>query len=318
MHATGVTSDEAGEAASLFESIGENQDAALIRLAAARLEIESGNLERATNAAISSYNTVPGEKAIETILILTAKTPESERNKWVNELQSKFPDSELSRTYRCYNSIISFNERLDPSCTQVDWLHQKAASSKAEFEKISRQIVDLPVEKAKNINAYEKSVSHRNGLLNQYYTDLRNIDNKKEQAAVNGFGRFLWNLLPLPKPGDTWEIFLTREGLCALPIIRWFCALLSAGEASTEVKAEWDRLEGSRGRLNELVRLTGQLRDSDAEKLAYWQSSGPLNDLTKTKTSILPSFKADIDETVHSKRWQAGIPIEEAVSFVAY
>jgi hypothetical protein len=146
---------------------------------------------------------------------------------------------------------------------------------------------------------------------------MREIDEKKAQAAINGFGRFVWDLLPFPKSGDTWEKFLTREGLCALPIIRWFCALFSAGTAAEEVKSEWKRLEESRERLLELQQITSRLIDGDRERLTYWRSSSPLDDLTQKKNAIMPSFKSEVDETVFARRVEAAIPIAEAISIAA-
>lgn len=310
-HAAGTRYDEAEEAAALFESVGENQAAALLRLGLVRIDATSDRLEQAVRHATLSQHDAPSEEALTALVVLTIKDAER-RGRWVSELQTAYPEHELSQTALCLAQLQSFGDVVPASCLKVSWVSEKAASGKGEYEKLSAQIRNLPNEAQANIRKHEREIAEREAEQQGYRAELADIERRKSEATANGIIGVIIDLLPLPKSGDTLESYVSREGVCLLPYVRWFCAAGSLGPAF-EAKKQHQRLDEYRKSVLELIRLNDELNGYDRRKIEYWRSGEPLEKLKKAQGALLPAFRAGVEETVSARRSTAGIPLDEAI-----
>ena len=112
---------------------------------------------------------------------------------------------------------------------------------------------------------------------------------------------------------DTPESYVVREGICLLPVIRWACIAISAGESATEAQKELQQLDHQLQNVQELIRLNTELRRYAADQIEYWKSSQPLEELNEAKRNVLPKFQADVEKAIVERRHNLGLSIEDAV-----
>lgn len=174
-HVAGTRYDEAEEAAALFEGIGENKAAALLRLGLVRVDATSDRLEQAVRHATLSQQDAPSEKALATL---------------------------------CLAQLQSFGNAVPAVCQKVGWVSEKAASGKGEYEKLSAQLQNLPTEARANIRKHEQEIAEREAEQQGYRADLADIDRQKSEATADAVTGVIINLLPLPKSGATLESFV--------------------------------------------------------------------------------------------------------------
>lgn len=313
-HPEGTTHDEAKEIAQLFGQIGENEDASQLWLALARLDAESDRNAEAIEHAISSQNSYPNENALMMLVALNIKDSEG-RVQWIAELQKSYPENELSQAAFCLTQTKSFESAISPSCQKVGWIFEKTKASKSENDKLAKRIENLPNETALNIKKLEDSISNKEAKEEEYYSDLAEIDRQKSSAIADGIIGVIVDLLPIPKPGDDLETFVAREGICLLPYVRWVCRAASLGPAF-DAKKKVEELNKSRENILELIGLNNGLINSDRQKINYWQSSKPLEELKKAKNEVLPKFQNDVMETVYAKKESIGVSITEAITLI--
>ena len=300
--------DELEESASLFEGSGQSKSAAAIWLALSRIDGASNNPGQAYHHALLSHSSSPNEKALEA-LVAYSKDVES-RNKWSAELQINYPNNDLSGITLCLTQLQSLEDSVPSSCEQINWLLEKVTASKTEFEELKQQILDLPEVAQANVEKYENEVSERDANAGQYYLDVQAIEQKKSEVKAKAV---LQALLPIPKDGDTPESYVVREGICLLPVIRWACIAISAGESAAEAQKELQQLDYQLQNVQELIRLNTELRRYAADQIEYWKSSQPFEELKEAKRNVLPKFQADVEKMIVEMRHSLGLSIEDAI-----
>jgi hypothetical protein len=311
-HVAGTSYAEIEEAASLFENVGENKAASILWLSLVRMDVTSNKLDEAIRHATLSQTARPSEEALTALVSLNIKNSKS-RGRWISELQTNYPENELSQVTLCLTQIESFDNAIPDPCQKVNWILEKATVSKNEYEKLSKQILNLPNEARLNIKKYEQEIADRNFKQGGYRSDLEEIDRQKSETVVNGVIGVIIELLPLPKAGDTLETYLSREGICLLPYVRWVCRAADLGPAF-EAKKQYQQLDERRELILELIRLNDELSNYARQKIEYWRSSKPLEELKKAKSNILPTFQGDVEETISANKGNAGLSLDEAIS----
>lgn len=304
--------EELKEAASLFLDCGETEAAAALWLALARIDGASNDVTQGLRHAHLSYTTSPNSGALVALVVLNSNDSE-QRNTWSTELQTKYPEHELSKITLCLAQLQSLEGPVPEPCQQVSWLLEKVTTSKTEFGKLKRQIEDLPKVAQANAQKYENEVTQRDTKAGYYYLDVQAIERKKSEVRTKAV---LQALLPLPKNGDTAGSYIAREGICLLPVIRWACLAASVSESASEAQKELKQLDEQRRSVQELIRLNHELRQYAMDKLEYWRSSEPLKELTEAKRNVLPKFQADVEKAIVEMRHNLGLSIEDAV-FIA-
>lgn len=301
--------EELEEAALLFESSGQSESAAALWLALVRIDGTSNDTSQGLRHAALSHSSMPNERALEALLALTS--PEDElRKRWSAELQTNYPDNDLSKITLCLTQLQSLEGPTPSSCQQLSWLLETVTSSQTEFAKLKERIRNLPDETQANIQKYEDEVADRDTKAYGYYLDVQAIERKKTDVKVKAV---LQAVLPLPKDGDTPGTYLAREGVCLLPIVRWVCLAASSVESASEAQKELQQLDQQRASVEELIRLNNQLRQYATDQLEYWKSSKPLEELIEAKNNVLPKFQADVEKAIVEMRDNLGLSIEDAV-----
>lgn len=311
-HVVGTTYAETEEAATLFEKVGEHKAASLLWLSLVRIDANSNNPDEALRHATLSQNATPNEKALTALVILNIKNSAS-RGRWISELQTNYPENELSQITMCLTRIQSFENAVPASCQKVNWILEKVTAGKNEYEKLSKQILNLPGEARLNIKKYEQEISDRNLKLVEYTSDLAELDRQKSDATTNAIIEIIIDLLPLPKKNDTLETFLSREGICLLPLVRWVCGA-AALRPAFEAKKQHQEIDEHREIILRLISLNDQLKNYARKELEYWQSGKPMEKLKKAKSNVLPIFRDQVEETVSAGKGNAGLSLVEAIS----
>jgi hypothetical protein len=135
--------------------------------------------------------------------------------------------------------------------------------------------------------------------------------NGKWQAAGVGLANAL---LPLPQTGDTFETWLTREGICALPIIRWLRRASAMGDAFAKLQREREQWMQARDRAADEWRRNESTMSSCRSAIAYWRSEEPLARLVRARAALLPRFRTDVEATAFSHFTEIGIASSEALA----
>lgn len=319
-HVAGTTYAETEEAASLFERAGDGKAASALWLGLVRPDVASQNYDQAVRHAILSHNVVPNPNALVALVVLNENFLEA-RDHWISEIQSRYPDHELSRIFRGLEQLESFGNPLPASFEAVDWIHQKALSQQDEYQKISQQIEDLPNESARNIKQNETSIAklteEQEANQSKYVALSAEIDRLKREGTWDAVKEAVYNALPIPKAGDTWETYFAREGLCALPVIKWVCWLLDL-KPFYELRKKQKELTESRDLVAEIWRLNRSLISHHKSDIKYWRSNEPLEKLVRARESLIPAFRSDVEQNVFERREQVGIPVLEAIAIAAY
>lgn len=311
-HPEGSSAKEIEYAADTFSKIGDRERAALLQLALVRLTATNSEIEKAIVHAKRSHQLAADERAIIDLVTLTIK--HSESSEWISQLQKIDPDHELSQATLCRSQLESFEVEIPTSCRRVQWVSKTAESSRNEYHGLLKEIRDLPLERSRRIAKYEADIAIQEGERGRYLAEVDDIDRQKSEAVASAAAEIGIDILPLPKPGDTFETWAIREGFCALPIVRIFCAVHSASGPLARLK---ERLNG----LNEIRRLTtvlvGYKNESikrNREMIGYWKSDQPLKELKRKKDNVLPKFANSITDTIWSRKETTGLTLHEAIS----
>jgi len=317
-HVAGTSYEEAEEAASLLEQAGEGGSASVLWLSLVRMDVDSKNYERAVQHATSSHNAARNPDALVALIVLHQNSPEV-RPRWISELQANYPNHELSQVFGCLEQLKSFNEALPSPCATVDWVREKAGSGKNEYQRISQQIRELPREAARNIKQNEDSIAALNKEQDEYGRKYEYITSEisrlETEGMMNATGDVIWKLLPLPEKGDTFESYITREGLCLVPVFRLFCAG-AALKPYYDLLQRKQRLIKWRELVAEIVVLNRSIISKHRSDIKYWKSSEPLAKLESARAKLLPAFREEAEQNVFGRRPQIGIPAPQAIATV--
>jgi len=314
-HVEGTSDEEIEKAATLFESAGDNKAASLLWLSLARLNASSNKFEEAVRYATLSQYATPSENALAALVILNIKSSESS-SRWISQLQANYPDNELSQVSLCLIQIESFENAIPPPCQRVNWILERATSSKQAYEKLSKQIQTLPNDARLNIKKYGQDLAKRAAERGKYQLDLEDIDRRKSEAVRDALIQGIIELLPLPQSGDTLETYLTREGICLMPGIRWVCAAGALSGPAFDMLNRRKQLDEPRELTLKLIGFNDYFTSLDQKQIAYWRSSKPLEELKAAKNDVLPTFRNNVTETISAKSGSVGLSFEEAISLV--
>jgi hypothetical protein len=311
-HIDGTSAREIEFAINTFRMIGENEKAAVLERVLIREAVSNSEYETAVAHAKHSLQLAPDKRVIVDLVKLTIKQPEA--REWIPQLQQVDPNHELSQATLCRSELASFDNEIPVSCRKVQWVAETTAAGQSEYNDLVEQIRDLPSERRRKIAEYEADIAAQEAKRSQYYAEVQDIERQKSEAAAATAVEIGIDILPLPKPGDSVGDFVTREGLCMLPIVRVLCAINSAAGPLARLQ---ERLNG----LNELRRLTevligynNQAIQYDREKIAHWQSGQPLEELNRKKDSCIPKVANSITETIWSRKETTGLTLTEAIS----
>lgn len=319
-HITGTSYAEIEEAASLFKGVEDNRAASTLWLGLVRLDVSTQDWEKASWHAALSQNAFPNPEALAALVLLNLKSPEDKRH-WVLELRSSYPDSEISQVYTYLEQLKSFSDPLPASDALIGWVRQRAVSGKEEDLSLSQQIKDLPQEAARHIQQDELSIAQimkEQEVYRRRYAGISaEISRLENEGLWDAIGQVIYKLLPLPEPGDTWETYLAREGLCALPIIKYFCALFNL-KPLFELRQNQQEATDSRARVAEIISLNESVISNHRSDIRYWQSSEPLEKLVHARESLIPSFRGDVEQNLLARREQVGLSVLEALTIAAH
>lgn len=315
MHIIGTTYDELEEAANNFARVKENDTAARLLLTLAREDILSGRETSALNNIKLAYTIYPSEEALADIVIMTAKSKESNES-WVSELRARYPLHHLNSAFECAETIKSFAVRPTASCLSLSWISEKTSSKVMEYNQLTRQIADLPDVSRRKVKALELSVSLGESKNSYYYSQLADLDQEKTNLVLRKVGNVIWKLLPLPEPGDTFETWLAREAIvCKIPYIRFFCK----AEAFTpllDISKEQERIESDKSDIRYQISLNNNVLSRYRNDLSYWKSNKPFQELVTQRENLVHQFQDEIRQTVYTMKDQIGNSISEAIFYV--
>jgi len=315
-HVDGTTYEELEKAARLFESAGDNESASLLWLGLARLDAISSNFEAAELHAMLSQTAAPNERALVAIVVLNINNPDL-RDPWINQLQTHYSNSELALVTQCLSQVNSFVVEAPASCKPVGWINEKATASKNKWDDLSNQIRSLPNRRKIEIKKLEEDITKQESDRAENVVELEAIDQEKRDAVVAAGLEAIINLLPLPQPGDTLEKYLVREGLCLLPWVRWICRTVDVGGPVFNAMQRLKAFDEQRALILRLIGYKNDFIHRDLDRIEYWRSSKPLEELQAEKGNVLPAFQNDVRQTISARRESVGMERNEAILSVA-
>lgn len=315
-HVEGNSPHEIEFAAVTFEKIAEKEIAGSLHRALVRVYASNGEIARAVQHARTSQQLASGEAVLGDLLTLTIK--ESEAEQLISQIQQAYPDNELSQATLCRSQLESFENEIPESCQRIEWALEAANSGKSEYDDLSQQIEDLPQVAQTKIAEYEGKLMLEEAERSQHYAELEEIDQKKRQASIDAAIEIGVDMLPLPKPGDTAETFVVREGLCLFPIIRWICAALSAEGPITRMLERQKQLDELRELTAKVIGYNDDLIGRYRNMISYWQSDQPLQELNNQRDAIIPKFRDSITDTIWSRKETTGISVSDAISSISF
>lgn len=331
LHRDGITPAEAALAASLLEDAGDVGSAATLHLGLAHQRHREGRQDLALSHARRADRLQPGETALLAVLLLH-RQPAEGPGAWITQssgalatsgmdaawaqLRDRFPSHELVHARRCAAGVQDFAVPPPAACAAVGWLAEPAAHGRREHARLSADIESLPRRAAGFVAMAERQWvewQQRREILRQQ--DLA-LAVERERLPARAIGQAVHGLLPLPKDGDTLESFVTREGLCSLPLLRVLCR-------GGELALAWDALrQGQQAIDTERARLAaqdgeaGRAMDDARSTIAYWQSSRPLDSLLAERARLLPAFRATAEQETGRRYDRVGLPLATALSQV--
>ncbi|MBL8296181.1 MAG: hypothetical protein JNN08_30335 [Bryobacterales bacterium] len=317
-HPQGVAYVEMEKAAHLFNRAGEKQVASALWLALARLESDSGSPERAEAHAVRARDASGSERAYLSGVLIHRDSP-AKRTPWIEGLRVNYPNHEIARAFGCLAVLQSFEHGLPAACDSNDWIGQKSRTGIEEYVRISREIEHLPQQAAQqmaeNQQALARLTAAQAPLASKYHSlgaQLAKLEKDGHwEAAGTGLVRAF---LPLPEPGDTFETWIAREGVCALPLIRWFCRAGALADAFAQLQKQRQNLIGQREAIAAEWRQNETAISSSRSTIAYWQSTEPLDKLIRARNGLLLEFRADVEKSAFSHYTEIGIKPSEAVT----
>jgi len=314
-HVSGMSYEEYEEAASLFKQAGENQRSSQLWMALANIDIDSGNYDKAKEHSNLAYEAHPCPDPLIALVILTKNSPD-ERSSRMDTLQTNYPQHEFSKAWDCYRKFESFGNDLPGSCGEVDWVSQMTRDNVHKYQQTSQRIIDLPREARRLVNQLKSESRELVEKQRIYARKIKGIDSKiayLDRERKNALVQAGINmLLPLPQPGDTFESWVVREGICALPIVRWFCRAAELGPYF-ELEQQKQRLASHRAEIDgELLGIKARL-ESIKSDVSYWQSMKPKEQLIAARDSLIPAFREEFENKALARWMQVSVPACEAI-----
>lgn len=315
----GLSYGEMEQAAVLFDRVNEKEAASKLWLALTRLDIESNNVKRAQSHALLARNAHASEQAYISLINLTRHSPE--KRMFIAEFQTVYADHQLARAFGCLDALQSLDTEPPRACGTLDWVRQRAQAGREQYISLTEAIENLPIEAARNISEAQRAIlrlTHDQSLLvNRHRTLVAELDDLEHNGAwAAGIEGAIKATLPIPKPNDTLETWLTREGICLLPIVRWFCRVEDFTEPFAELQRKRQALTSERDNIAQKWRSNESTLHTSRASIKYWQSTEPLNKLVGARDALLPSFRKDVERAASNRYPKIGISTEEAITAV--
>jgi hypothetical protein len=318
-HTAGTTYEEAEEAATLFEGAGEATAASSLLLGLVRIDVASQQYDRAIRQATRSQKASSNSGALVALVVLHGDS-EEERMGWVAALQAAHPEQEVSQVFWCLSQLQTLGNNLPQPCETVDWLRQRAQFGRAEYLRISQEIEALPRQAALKIKENEARIAELTKEENKHQSEYQSITAEiarlENEGWLDATGQAIIKALPLPKADDTLESYIAREGLCALPILRWLCRL-DVIEPYLDLRQRQQQLKELRDLTAKVLSLTRGIIEDHRSDIKYWQSKEPLEKLTNERQELLPTFRAEVEQNISNRRPHVGLALEEAIAIAS-
>lgn len=315
-HKAGITTEELDRASLLFERAGAPVEAAELLMALVRRDAKNHQLDAARSHAARSARLRPSSTALLNLVTLNQYDIQ-ERSKWVVKLQAAFPQHEIGLAYRCLGEYRDLEQDPPESCNSVDWANRLAWHRRNEYKRLTEAIKNYEELAAKEVGTLEAELEQYSGDIVGYRRDLEDLNREASGLGFVAIVETAFDWLPIPKPNDTPETFIVREGLCAFPYLRWVCRLGSVGEALGRMDKRKATLAERATRLTELLRLTASLMEYRRYAIKEWQSGRKL-EAFKTELGYQHEwFWREVENAVFRKCPELGVDVDGALRQVA-
>lgn len=317
-HPQGVDYSDMESAAELFAKVGEKDAAATLWLGLAQVDAASGNPQQAESHVSRAAEATQSERAYLSGVVIH-RYAAAKRAPWVAALRQHYPHHAVARAFSCVAELQSLEDALPGACFTGDWIGQRAANAKTEFARISSEIEQHPQNAAAKIREIQSDLESltaaQRPLVSRYQALGAELDRLEKNGAWDAAGLGLLNaILPLPQPGDTFEIWLTREGICLLPGIRWFCRINALAQPFAKLQRDRERLTRERESAADDWRRNESAIASSRSSLNYWSSEAPLEELRKSRDGVLPGFRSGVEAALFARYTEVGIAPPHAIA----
>lgn len=305
IHLSGVSAAEIKTAAIVLERVKRPQDAAILWLALVSLYSSAGYPEDARAAAKQSVRLRGSAEALASLAVLYKDQPD-EQAVWIRQLQSRFPQHELSIAWTCLDATSSLQTDPPAICSGAEWVRSRATYARNEDLRIATEIEDLP---RKSVEEISKSNATIQGHLDSLPTMNRMQELAREKGNLGWTA--VWDVLvdrvPLPKPGDTTEQWVAREAVCAFKTINPICIAASIASAIDKATMNNARLAAEIKSLKERYDQALSIIDSERRSIEDWKSERPLQRLVDQRSHLLGDLQRSIKAEAYQRYREVGV-----------
>lgn len=331
LHREGITPADAMLAAELLADAGEAAPAAMLHLGLAHQRQAEGLRASALAHARRADALQPGETSLLAVLLLHRAAGDAP-GAWITQpaaawalsgmaaawqqLRERFPGHPLVQARLCTSGLQDFAVPPPAACAAVPWLAAPAAHGRREHARITAEIESLPRRAAAYVEMAERQQREQQARQAELRQQDQALAAERTQLPGRAFGQAVLGVLPLPQPGDTLERFITREGLCSLPLLRLLCRSGEVALAFNAMREGQQAIDAQRAALAAQYAQAGQAIADARDMASYWQSSRPLDSLLAERARLLPAFRRSADEATGQRFDRVGLPLEEALEKV--
>lgn len=315
IHLNGVSTDEMEKAATLLQRIGKPAEASTLLLGLTNYHASKLNTETAQAFAKRSLSAWPSLEALVSLVVLHLAQP-AEQIAWVRKLQREYPYHEMSVAWACTEATYSLQYDPPASCNNIPWIRDRAWRARNEDFRLAAEIAALPEKAAQEIAKSQAAIQEHASALPAMSSQVQTLTRERDNLGWAAVGEVLIDRLPIPKPGDTTESYLTREAICAAKWINPICIAASIANATDRKSKNEARINGEIKNLTDWYNLKQSIIADHRRSIEDWQSNRPFERLAYQRSLLLGEFKRDVIGMTYSRHPTLGAPPDVAVASI--